>query len=52
MEAGCDGVVAFTAKSDLIAYYQKVLSAQVARGQRMYIDEAAAAILIEKYIRK
>lgn len=52
MEAGCDGFVAFTAKSDLIAYYQKVLNAQVARGQRMYIDEAAADILIEKYIRK
>lgn len=52
MEAGCDGFVAFTAKSDLITYYEKVLSAQVARGQRMYIDEAAADILIEKYIRK
>ena len=52
MEAGCDGFVAFTAKSDLIAYYQKVLDAQVARGQRMYIDEVAADILMEKYIRK
>lgn len=52
IEAGCDGFVAFTAKSDLIAYYQKVLNAQAARGQRMYIDEAAADILIEKYIRK
>ena len=52
MEAGCDGFVAFTAKSDLIAYYQKVLNAQVARGQRMYIDEVAADILMEKYIRK
>lgn len=52
MEAGCDGFVAFTAKSNLITYYKKVLSAQVARGQRMYIDETAANILIEKYIRK
>lgn len=52
MEVGCDGFVAFTAKSDLIVYYQIVLNAQVARGQRMYIDEAAAYILIEKYIRK
>ena len=52
VEAGCDGFVAFTAKSDLIVYYQKVLNAQVAGGQRMYIDEAAADILIDKYIRK
>ena len=52
MEAGCDGFVAFVAKSDLITYYQKVLNAQAARGQRMYIDKAAADILIEKYIRK
>lgn len=52
IEAGCDGFVTFTAKSDLIAYYQKVLNAQAARGQRIHIDEAAADILIEKYIRK
>lgn len=52
LEAGCDGFVAFTAKSDLITYYKKVLNAQVARGQRMYINEAAADILIEQYIRK
>lgn len=52
MEAGCDGYVAFTAKSDLIAYYRKVLHAQVARGQRMFLDEAAAEILLDKYIRK
>lgn len=47
-----DGYVAFTAKSDLIAYYRKVLHAQVARGQRMFLDEAAAEILLDKYIRK
>lgn len=52
MEAGCDGFVAFTAKSDLIAYYSRVLNAQVAKGQRMYIDEAAANILLDKYIRR
>ena len=40
------------AKSDLITYYSKVLNAQAARGQRMYIDEAAANILLDKYIRK
>ena len=48
---GCDGFVAFKVKSALIAYYQKVLNAQVARGQRIYRDEAAADILIEEYIR-
>lgn len=52
LEAGCDGYVAFTAKSDLIAYYSRVLNAQVARGQRMFLDEAAAEILLDKYIRK
>lgn len=51
-ESGCDGFVTFTAKSDLIAYYEKILNARVARGQRMYIDEAAADILIRKYIEK
>lgn len=51
-EAGCEGFVAFTAKSDLIEYYKKVLNARVARGQRMYIDGEAADILIEKYIGK
>lgn len=34
--------VARTAKSDLVTYYEKVLHARVARGQRMYIDETAA----------
>ncbi len=53
MEAGCDGYVAFTAKSDLMAYYSRVLNAQVARGgQRMFLDEVAAEILLDKYIRK
>lgn len=51
-ESGCDGFVTFTAKSDLISYYEKVLNARVARGQRMYIDEAAADILIRQYIEK
>ncbi len=39
-------------KSDLIAYNKKVLHAQAAGGQRMYIDDVAADILIEKYIRR
>lgn len=32
----------------LFGNFPDVLNAQVARGQRMYIDEAAADILIEK----
>ena len=49
MRAGCDGYVAFTSKSDLIEYYQHILGAKVLSGQRMYIDEEAAAVLINKY---
>lgn len=48
----CDGVVAFTAKSDLIEHYQKTLGAQIAIGRRMYIDERAAYELMNKYIRE
>lgn len=52
LEAGCDGFVAFTSKSSLKEYYAKTLKAKVARGQRMYIDEEAAKMLLDKYIRK
>lgn len=52
LEAGCDGFVAFTAKSDLVEYYKRTLKAQVVRGNRMYLDEEAASILIDKYIRR
>ncbi len=52
LEAGCEGFVAFTAKSDLVEYYKKTLKAQIVRGNRMYIDEEGAKILIDKYIRK
>lgn len=52
LEAGCDGFVAFTAKTNLIEHYMKTLKAQIVRGNRMYIDEEAAGILIDKYIRK
>ena len=51
-ENGCDGVVAFTAKSDLIGYYHETIGAELAMGRRMYLDEKAASILIHKYIRK
>jgi len=52
LTAGCDGVVAFTSKSDLVEYYKKSLNAKVVKGNRMYLDEEAANILIDKYIRK
>ena len=52
MEKGCDGVVAFTAKTGLIEHYRRTLNAKVIHGQRMYIDEAAANILLDKYIRR
>lgn len=48
-EAGFDGYVAFTAKSDLIKHYQKELGARVLFGQRMEIASDAAAQLVKKY---
>jgi len=51
-EAGCDGFVAFTAKTNLVEYYKRTLQAQIIKGNRMYLDEEAANILIDKYIRK
>lgn len=52
MESGCDGFVAFTAKNKLIEHYQEILGAKVLSGQRMYIDEAAARVLIQKYLER
>ena len=51
-EEGCDGVVAFTSKSDLIEHYKKELKAVEIMPRRMVIFEDAAKILIDKYIRK
>lgn len=50
--AGCDGVVAFTSKSDLVEYYKKELNAVEVMPRRMVIFEEAAQILLDKYIRK
>lgn len=47
MEAGCDGYVGFTAKNNLIKHYQEALGAKVLFGQRMYIDEDAASIVVQ-----
>lgn len=46
IDAGCDGFVTFTSKSDLVEYYKEKLGAEVFRDRRMYIDEEAARILI------
>ena len=52
LEAGCDGVVAFTSKSDLVEYYKKELNAIEVIPRRLVIFEDAAEILLDKYIRK
>lgn len=52
LDAGCDDFVAFTSKSDLVEYYKEKLNAGVFRDRRMYIDENAAQILLDKYMRK
>ena len=44
--------VAFTSKSDLVEYYKEKLNAGVFRDRRMYIDENAAQVLLDKYMRK
>lgn len=52
LEAGCDGVVAFTSKSDLVEYYKSELKAVEVMPRRLVIFEDAAEILLDKYIRK
>jgi len=52
VEAGCDGVVAFTSKSDLVEHYKRELNAVEIMPRRMVIFEDAAQILLDKYIRK
>ena len=51
-DAGCDGVVAFTSKSDLVGYYMDKLNAVEITPRRMVIFEDAAQILLDKYMRK
>ncbi len=52
LEAGCDGVVAFTSKSDLVEHYKRELNAVEIMPRRMVIFEDAAQTLLDKYIRK
>lgn len=51
-DAGCDGVVAFNSKSDLVKYYKDELNAVEVYPRRMVIFEDAAKVLIDKYIKK
>jgi hypothetical protein len=51
LEEGFGGFVSFKAKSTLIEYYKKALGAQVAFGQRMYIDNIASVKLISQYFK-
>jgi len=48
-DLGFDGYVAFTAKSNLVTYYEKVLGAKLLFGTRMVIEEKQAMYLIDKY---
>lgn len=52
LEAGCDGVVAFTSKSDLVDYYKEKLNAIEVWNKRLVIFEDSAQRLINKYIKK
>lgn len=49
LDSGYDGFVSFEAKTLLIAHYEKTLKAKLLTKNRMYIDRAAAIILIDKY---
>lgn len=52
LEAGCDGVVAFTSKSNLVDYYKEKLKAIEIWPRRLVIFEDAAQRLLNKYIIK
>ena len=50
-QQGFDGFVSFTAKTKLIAHYEKTLGAYTLGGQRMIIPTKSAQILIDKYFK-
>lgn len=50
-DAGHEGYVQFTAKSDLISHYQKTLFAKCIDWHTMYIDSYGALMLINKYFK-
>lgn len=50
-QKGFDGFVGFTAKTKLIAHYQKTLGAYTLGGHRMIIPTQSAQLLIDKYFK-
>lgn len=51
-DAGNEGYVQFTAKTDLVEHYQKMLKAQLIDWHTMYIDSYGAIELIRKYFKE
>jgi hypothetical protein len=51
-EKGYEGFVAFDSKTVLIKHYIQTLGATHFRGQRMYIETAAASKLVNRYFNK
>lgn len=52
LEAGFDGVAAFTSKSNLVEYYKKELGAVEVLPRRLVIYEREAQALLERYMKK
>lgn len=50
-DAGNEGYVQFTAKTNLVEHYQKTLNAQSIDRNVMYIDSYGAICLIQKYFK-
>ena len=48
-DKGYDGIVAFEAKTKLIEHYKLTLKAALYTGNKMFIDEKPALLLIKKY---
>lgn len=49
-DAGNEGYVQFTAKTDLVEHYKKMLNAKSIDQQKLYIDSYGAIALIKKYL--
>lgn len=52
MEAGNDGYVQFTAKTELVDYYVEMLNAKCIDWHTLYIDTNGAVTLINKYFKR
>jgi hypothetical protein len=51
-ERGFDGYVSFIAKTELVDYYKKMLSAEIIFGRNMVIQTKAALKLVNTYFKK